>query len=165
MTALAVALLLLGAGRPGAVPPTGATPPASSPGFRTVAESCDSERPRRSTATSISSAPAATGAANTVLTERRRCSGAASSAIIARTATALTMPPCGSVGAPQMAGRSARQRPGRPPSLATTVWREKSAPSCASSGTRRQVAKRRAARNAFGATFVAARYFFLQCGG
>jgi hypothetical protein len=70
--------------------------PALSPGLRTVAASCDIERPRRSTVTSISTGPERTCAAKTVVTERKRCAGTPSSASIARSPTTATIPPCGS---------------------------------------------------------------------
>ncbi len=73
--------------------------PAPLPSLRTVAVTWLMVRPRRSTVTSMSSGPGATWAANTVVTERSACSGWASSAVMARRARALTMPPWGSTGA------------------------------------------------------------------
>jgi hypothetical protein len=61
--------------------------------------SCDIDRPRRSTPTSIVTGPGRTCAAYTVVTERRHCAGASSSACIARNATAVAKPPCGLIGA------------------------------------------------------------------
>jgi hypothetical protein len=46
-------------------------PTSGLPAARTVAESCDIDRPRRSTATSTVTGPAGTGAAYTVVSERR----------------------------------------------------------------------------------------------
>ena len=59
----------------------------SSPTLRRVAVTCDIERPRRSTSTSISAGPAAPARRTRYVTERRRCSGRSSSVAIARSAT------------------------------------------------------------------------------
>ena len=72
--------------------------PASAPAARAVAMSCDIERPRRRTATSMVTSPAGIMAANTVVCVRSRCSGSPSSRVIAAAARAAIVPPCGTVG-------------------------------------------------------------------
>ena len=78
-----------------------AVSPASAPRFRTVAVSCDIERPRRSSATSISTGPAATWPANSTVIVRSDCVASPSSRSIARTASAATMPPWGTTASSQ----------------------------------------------------------------
>ena len=56
-------------------------------------------RPRRNVSTSTTSSPGATWAAKATATERRRWSGRASSAAMARSPMAVTTPPCGRIGA------------------------------------------------------------------
>ncbi|HEX4775182.1 MAG TPA: hypothetical protein VFW74_00275 [Acidimicrobiia bacterium] len=95
--------------KPGRVVPNTAVTvcPARSPGARIVAVACDMVRPRRSTATSISSGPDGTCATNTVFTVRNCSCGWSSSAIIARSATTVVIPPCGLTGAFQSSLNSA----------------------------------------------------------
>jgi hypothetical protein len=87
--------------------------------LRTSARTWDSDRPRRSTVTSISTGPAATGAANTVVSVRSGTSsaaapgsaapsGPASSRAIARAVRAAITPPCGTIGQFQSALTSSR---------------------------------------------------------
>jgi hypothetical protein len=68
-------------------------PTASVPAARVVAVTCDIVRPRRSTDTSIVTAPAGTAAANTVVCVRSRWSGSPSSAVMAAVASAAMVPP------------------------------------------------------------------------
>ena len=70
-----------------------AVSPDSAPTFRTVASSCDIDRPVRRTVTSISTGPVATWPANTADSDRSRCSGWPSAAVIALAAMAATAPP------------------------------------------------------------------------
>ena len=85
--------------------------PASAPGVRAVALSCEIERPRRSTVTSMSTGPACTCAANTVVTLRNVWSGSPSSAVIARTVVAVTRPPWGTTGQFHSSPMKARYAP------------------------------------------------------
>ena len=75
-----------------------ASKPASAPGLRSDARTCDIERPRRSTSTSMSTGPWRTWPANTPLRLRNGCVESPSAASIARAAVAATMPPWGTIG-------------------------------------------------------------------
>ena len=86
-----------------------AVSPASAPGFRTVAVSCDIERPRRSSAhVDLHRSAAATCPANSTVIVRSVCVGSPSSRSMARTAIAATMPPWGTDG--QLPGIADRRR-------------------------------------------------------
>jgi hypothetical protein len=82
--------------------------PALAPTGRTVAMTWDMVRPRRNTVTSMSTGPGGTWAANTAVTVRSGWSGSASSAAMARSISAVTIPPWGSTGASHWSLSTAR---------------------------------------------------------
>ena len=82
--------------------------PASAPSARTVAVAWEIDRPRRSTSTSITTGPAGTGLANTVVSVRSTWAGSPTSAAMARAASAAISPPCGTVGQFHPASTSTR---------------------------------------------------------
>jgi hypothetical protein len=80
--------------------------PGVGPGERTSAVAWEIDRPRRSTLTSTVTGPEGTCPANTVVSDRRRWPGSASSTAIALAAIATIIPPWGTTGQFQRGSRS-----------------------------------------------------------
>ncbi len=117
--------------------------PAAAPGFRTVAESCDIDRPRRRTVTSTSTGPPATWPANMAVIVRSVWSGWPSTRSIARTAMAATTPPCGTTAschvslmlvAKQPSPTSTRSRSSQPVPMPGNLATRSAAPAGSSVG-------------------------------